>query len=88
MRSRRQYKCSYHHRNRFVSFLVRVFESPTKSSGQLLDTDAFVAENIEDGFLVDLQLQHGDRLYFSSLFRDMLLNFKEVRPREDTKSTF
>ena len=64
-----------------MSFLVKVFESPTRSSGQLLDTDVFVAENILGGFLVELKLQQGDRLYFSSLFRDMLLNFKEVRPR-------
>ena len=82
MRSRRrQYKCSYHQGNRFISFLVRMFESPTKSSGQLLDTDVFVAENILGGFLVELQLQQGDRLYFSSLFHDILLNFKEVRSR-------
>ncbi|CAM9982507.1 unnamed protein product, partial [Ascophyllum nodosum] len=64
------YKCSYNQGNQFISFLVRVFESPTKSSRQLLDTDAFVAENIEGGFLVELQLQQGDRLYFSSLVRD------------------
>ncbi|CAN0340703.1 unnamed protein product [Ascophyllum nodosum] len=69
------YKCSYHQGNRFISFLVRVFEPPTKSSGQLLDTDGFVAENIEGGFLVELQLQQGDRLHFSGLFRDMLWNF-------------
>ncbi|CAN0244044.1 unnamed protein product [Ascophyllum nodosum] len=69
------YKCAYHQGNQFISFLVRVFESPKKSSGQLLDTDAFVAENIEGGFLVELQLQQGDRLYFSSLVRDTLWNF-------------
>ena len=88
MRSRRQYKCSYHQGNQFISFLVRVFEPPTKSSGQLLDTDAIVAQNIEGGFLVELQLQQGDRLHFLSLFRDMLLNFTKVRPRKDTKSRF
>ena len=58
---------------------MRVFKPPTKSSGQLLDADAIVAENIEGGYLVELQLQEGDRLYFSSLFRDMLLNFTKVR---------
>ena len=88
MRSRRQYKCSYNQGNQFISFLVRVFESLTKPSRQLLDTDAFVAENIEGGFLVELQLQQGDRLYFSSLVRDMLWNFTKVWPRKDTKSTF
>ena len=88
MPSRRQYKCSYHQGNRFISFLVRVFEPPTKSSVQLLDTDGFVAENIEGGFLVELQLQQGDRLHFSGLFRDMLWNFTKVRPRKDSKSTF
>ena len=64
-----------------MSFLVKVLESPKKPSGQLLDTDVFVAENILGGFLVELKLQQGDRLYFSSLFHDFLLNFKEVRPR-------
>ena len=67
---------------------MRVFESPTKSSGQLLDTDAIVAQTIEGGFLVELQLHQGDRLYFSDLFRDMLSNFKEVRPREGAENTF
>ena len=88
MRSRRQYKCSYHQGNQFISFLVRVFESPKKSSGQLLDTDAFVAENIDGGFLVELHLQQGDRLYFSGLVRDMLWNFTKVWPRKDTKNPF
>ena len=78
-RLRLQYECSYHQGNRFISLLVRVFKPPTKSSGQLLDTEAFVAQNIEGGFLVELQLQQGDRLYFSSLFRDMILNFTKVR---------
>ena len=59
-----------------MSFLVRVFKPPSKSSGQLLDTEVFVAENIEGGFLV----VEGDRLYFSSLFRDMIMNFTKVRP--------
>ena len=59
---------------------MRVFKPPSKSSGQLLDTEVFVAENIEGGFLVELQLQEGDRLYFSSLFRDMIMNFTKVRP--------
>ena len=63
-----------------MSFLVRVFKPPTKSSGQLLEADATVAENIEGGFLVEFRLQEGDRLHFSSLFRDMLLNFTKVRP--------
>ena len=68
---------------------MRVFESPAKSSGQLLDTDAIiVAQNIKGGFLVELQLQQGDRLYFSSLFRDMLWNLTKVRSRKDIESTF
>ena len=67
---------------------MRVFESPAKSSGQLLDTGAIVAQNIKGGFLVELQLQQGDRLYFSSLFRDMLWNLTKVRPRKDIESTF
>ena len=67
-----------------MSFLVRVFKPPTKSSGQLLDADVIVAEKIEGGFLVELQLQQGDRLQFSSLFRDLLLNFTKVRPRSSS----
>ena len=63
-----------------MSFLVRVFQPPTKSSGHLLEADATVAENVEGGFLVELRLQEGDRLHFSNLFRDMLLNFTKVRP--------
>ena len=63
-----------------MSFLVRVFKPPSKSSGQLLDTEVFVADYIEGGFLVELQLQQGDHLYFSSLFRDMIMNFTKVRP--------
>ena len=81
MPSRRQYTCSYHQGNQFFSFLVRVFKPPTKRSGQLLDPDVIVAENIEGGFLVELQLQEGDRLHFTSLFRDMLLNFMNVSSR-------
>ncbi|CAN0064993.1 unnamed protein product [Ascophyllum nodosum] len=69
------YECSFAQGNQFMSFLVRVFKPPTKSSGQLLDADVIVAEKIEGGFLVELQLQQGDRLQFSSLFRDLLLNF-------------
>ncbi|CAN0434348.1 unnamed protein product [Ascophyllum nodosum] len=69
------YTCSYHQGNQFFSFLVRVFKPPTKHSGQLLDPDVIVAENIEGGFLVELQLQEGDRLHFTSLFRNILLNF-------------
>ena len=64
-----------------MGFLVRVFKPPTKSSGQLLNADAIVAENIESGFLVELRLQEGDCLHFSSLFRDMIMNFAKVRPR-------
>ena len=63
-----------------MSFLVRVSKPPSKSPGQLLDTEVFVAENIEGGFLVELQLQEGDHIYFSSLFRDMIMNFTKVRP--------
>ena len=57
-----------------------MFKPPSKSSGQLLDTETFVAETTEDGFLVELQLQEGNRLHSSGLFRDMLLNFTKVRP--------
>ena len=66
-----------------MSFLVRVLESPTKTSGQLLDADLSVAQNIEDGFLVELQPQQGDRFYFSGLFHELLLNFTKVRPRKN-----
>ena len=68
-----------------MSFLVRVFESPTKTSGQLLDADLSVAQNIENGFfLVELQPQQGDRFYFSGLFHELLfLGFTKVRPRKN-----
>ena len=61
---------------------MRVFEPPTKSSGQPLDADLSVAQDIEGGFLVELQLQQGDRFYFSGLFHELLLNFTKVRPRK------
>ncbi|CAN0269820.1 unnamed protein product [Ascophyllum nodosum] len=82
------YECSYHQGNRFISFSVRVFEPPTKSSGQLLDADLSVAQDIEGGFLVELQLQQGDRFYFSGLFHELLLNFTKSQKNIYLTGTF
>ncbi|CAN0145818.1 unnamed protein product, partial [Ascophyllum nodosum] len=73
------YKCSYHQGHRYVALLVRVFEPPSRSSGQLLDADTTTAVKIEGGLLVEVQLREGDRLHFSTLFREILMNFSKVR---------
>lgn len=59
-----------------MSLFVRVFEPPPESSGQLLDNHDIIESKIAGGLLVEVQLREGDRLYFSSLFREIQDNLK------------
>ena len=59
-----------------MGIYVRVFEPPSMSSGQLLDDDGTITSRIAGGLLVEVQLREGDRLYFSSLFREIQDNLK------------
>lgn len=59
-----------------MGIYVRVFEPPSMSSGQLLDDEDTITSRIAGGLLVEVQLREGDRLYFSSLFREIQDNLK------------
>ena len=62
-----------------MALSVRVFELPSVSSGNLLNTDITIAEIVKGGLLVEVQLLEGDHLSFSTLFRDILVNLSKVR---------
>ena len=62
-----------------MALSVRVFEPPSVSSRNLLNTDITIAERVKGGLLVEVQLLEGDHLSFSTLFREILVNFSKVR---------
>ena len=74
-----QYKCSYHQGNCYMTLFVRVFEPPSVSPENLLNTGITITERVKGGLLVEVQLLEGDHLSFSTLFREILVNFSKVR---------
>lgn len=75
-----QLECSFHSGNRFLSLWLRVYMPPDEESGHLCSVQQGQEKEISDAsYLVEAQLREGDRLHFSSLFRDLMKTFKVRR---------
>ena len=73
-----QLECSFHKGNCFLSLFVRVYRAPDRASGELIDTGNGNDQE-QTPFLVEIQHREGDRLQFTSLFREIMREFKVRR---------